>query len=177
MLPKNWKKEIIEAPDKLNFWIDFLDSQGDLSQYSISIIGDRSKVVNDKDVKSIYIRDVPEIIYVDVADERIKNEINASNFAHYTKIQGLPMNLFSLSSQSKSAQSALEDLLYNHSYCTESISLTTIPIYYLEPNTRILVYDEMSKINGEYLVSKITIPLTHNGTMSINATKAPVRLF
>ena len=33
------------------------------------------------------------------------------------------------------------------------------------------------KINGEYIVSKLTIPLAYNGTMSISATKAPTRLY
>jgi hypothetical protein len=50
-------------------------------------------------------------------------------------------------------------LINEHTYYTESITLTTIPIYYLEPNTRIKVIDDATGINGEYLVSKITIPL------------------
>ena len=169
-----WNKNVYEAPDLLNFWMDFLDSAGDLDQFSIVNIGNRSKVVNDKDVKSIYFRKVPEIIFVNPDNEK---EVDASNVAHYTKIRNLPMNLFTISSQGKSAQDVLDDLLYNHSYCIESIVLQTIPIYYFEPNTRIIVYDEMSKINGEYLVSKISIPLVYNGMMTINATKAPVRLF
>jgi hypothetical protein len=67
--------------------------------------------------------------------------------------------------------------LYQHSYCTESITINTIPIYYLEPNTRISVYDEKTKINGEYIVNKFVITLNYNGTMQIMATKAPTRLF
>jgi hypothetical protein len=35
----------------------------------------------------------------------------------------------------------------------------------------VLVKDEKSNIDGEYLVSKITIPLTYNGTMNLVATK------
>jgi hypothetical protein len=42
----------------------------------------------------------------------------------------------------------------------------------LEPGVRILIKDEKSNIDGEYIVSKITIPLTYNGTMNISATKA-----
>jgi hypothetical protein len=46
----------------------------------------------------------------------------------------------------------------------------------MEPNTVIHVYDEDVGINGDYIVSKLTVPLTYNGTMSITATKAPKRL-
>jgi len=52
-----------------------------------------------------------------------------------------------------------------------------MPIYHLEPNMRISLYDDKAKINGEYIVNKIIISLTYNGTMQIMANKAPIRLF
>ena len=44
--------------------------------------------------------------------------------------------------------------------------------HYLQPNNRIEIYDSETGIEGEFLISKITLPLTYNGTMSITATKA-----
>jgi hypothetical protein len=85
--------------------------------------------------------------------------------------------MFSISSQGKSAQDAIDELLYNYSYCVESVTIQTVPIYHLQPNTRIFVRDDENGINGEYLVSKLSMPLTYNGTMSITATKAPERLY
>ncbi|MDD7754101.1 MAG: hypothetical protein PUJ51_06290 [Clostridiales bacterium] len=85
-------------------------------------------------------------------------------------------SLFSISARGKNAKDAFDELLYNYSYCVENISLTCLPIYYLYPNSRIKVIDKNTNINGEYLVSKITLPLTYNGTMNITATKAPERL-
>ena len=49
--------------------------------------------------------------------------------------------------------------------------MATVPVYHLQPHTRIKVMDMNSKINGDYIVSRISIPLTYNGTMSITATK------
>jgi hypothetical protein len=49
----------------LNFWIDFLDSSGDIGKYSTRAIGQRPKNVNDSDVTSIYYRKVPNLILVD----------------------------------------------------------------------------------------------------------------
>jgi len=86
-------------------------------------------------------------------------------------------NLFSISARGKCAKDSIDELLYQYSYCIENVSITSIPIYYLEPNTRIYIYDEKTKINGEYIASKFTIPLAYNGTMSITATKAPDRLY
>ena len=84
---------------------------------------------------------------------------------------------FNISSQGKSARDMLNELLYKHSYCTETVSTQTIPIYYLEPNTLISIEDKNANINGEYILNKITIPLTYNGMMNIQATKAPQRLY
>jgi hypothetical protein len=63
-------------------------------------------------------------------------------------------------------------LIYSHGYCIDSATISTIPIYYLEPNTRIYIHDEETNLDGDYVISKITLPLNYNGVMSITATKA-----
>jgi hypothetical protein len=80
--------------------------------------------------------------------------------------------MFTISAQGKSAKAAIDDLIYQHGYCIESTTINTIPIYYLEPNNCIHVIDDATKLDGYYNISKLSIPLTYNGTMSITATKA-----
>ena len=80
--------------------------------------------------------------------------------------------MFSISAQGKSAKDRLDELIYQHGYCIESATITTIPIYYLQPNTRIHISDQKTNLDGDYIISKMTIPLAYNGTMSITATKA-----
>ena len=70
----------------------------------------------------------------------------------------------------------IDELLYQHTYCAENITIQCAPIYHLNPNTRIKVVDEENGIGTNYIMSKFTIPLTYNGMMSITATKAPERL-
>jgi hypothetical protein len=85
--------------------------------------------------------------------------------------------LFTISTQGKCAIDVLEEWLNNYVYAVESANITTVPIYHLQPNTRIKVMDMNSKINGDYIVSRISIPLTYNGTMSITATKVADRIY
>ena len=80
--------------------------------------------------------------------------------------------MFKISTQGKSAKDRLDELIYNHAYCIESATITSIPIYYLEPNIRVHLYDSETNLSGDYIISKYTIPLAYNGTMSITATKA-----
>jgi hypothetical protein len=58
-----WNKNVFSAPEKLLFWFDLLDAYGELSQFEISKIGLRSKVVNDKDAKAIYYKETPPVIF------------------------------------------------------------------------------------------------------------------
>jgi hypothetical protein len=54
--------------------------------------------------------------------------------------------MFSISSQGMSAKDKLDELIYQHGYCTESASITTIPIYHLPLNTRIYISDKRTKL-------------------------------
>ena len=64
-------------------------------------------------------------------------------------------SLFTISSKGKSCKEKIDELLYNYSYCIETINLTVIPIYTLKPNTRITVRDSENNISGEYIINKI----------------------
>lgn len=165
-----WNINVYEAPELLNYWIDFLDN-GELAQYSVKNIGPRSKSVNDTSIKSIYYRDTPNIIFLENGEERDESK---SGY-RYFQASGLE-SMFSISSQGKSAKDEIDSLVYDYSYAQESVSITAIPIYYLEPNSRITINDDKTGIQGDYVVSKITIPLTYNGIMTLSATKAPERL-
>lgn len=181
-----WHKNINENPSILNFWIDFLDvyensdnkliSKVDINKYSVPVVGNRPKVINDSKIKSIYFRETPKIIFVNKNKNEGWEKIERKSGYSYIQLPDSMLNLFNISAQGKDAQSVLEECLYNDTCCVESVSINTIPIYYLEPNTRIYIRDDDSKINGEYIVSRFTIPLSYNGTMSISATKIADRI-
>ena len=174
-----WHVNVDKYPELLNFWFDFLDSNDtELGKYKINIVGNRPKAINDSNVSAIYFRDTPTVLFV-TYDEYNKMVEAGDLKTGYTYIQlkDSMQNYFSISSQGVSAQDKLDDLLYNNTYCIESINISAIPVYYLEPNTRIFVKDNKSKINGEYIVSKISLPLTFNGTMQITATKAVAKIY
>lgn len=170
---KYWSKAIYEAPETLNFWFDFLDSDSELAQFSVPAVGSRPKSVNDSKVTSIYFKETPSIIFIKYGEKILDRESGYS----YIQLDSNWENLFTISAQGKSAKDVLDEYIYKFGYCIENVSITCLPIYYLEPNTRIFIYDENSKINGEYIVNKITLPLTYNGTMSITAEKAVNRIY
>lgn len=158
-----WNKKIHLNPDQLNFWIDFIDVQGDLATYSIDKIGARSKVVNESSVKSIYYKETPEVLFI-ISPQETLNNTRMSYMPIW--IQDNMANLFYKSTQGAAAISKVNELIYQYISSVEGISLTSIPIYYLQPNTRIYVKDQ-----GDYSLDKITYSLAYNGTMSLTGNK------
>ena len=167
---EGWNKNVIERPEVLNFWFDFLDATGDLAGISAKVIGSRTKVENDSNIKAIYYRNTPDILFVN----NINNPDNDNTAFRYIQIpQSTMEEMFSISAQGKSAKTKIDELINKHSYCTESVSISNIPIYHLEVNTKVQLYDNDTNINGDYIVSKISLPLAYNGIMNLTATKAP----
>jgi hypothetical protein len=166
-----WNKNVSTNPSALNYWFDFLDTEGELSQFNVKAIGSRTKAVNETTVKSIYFRETPTVIY------GVPNGEGINGYKYININQAIADNMFTISAQGKSAKDRLDELLYTHGYCSESATVTTIPIYYLQPNTRIHLYDPETKLDGDYIVSKITISLAYNGTMQLTVTKAAQTIF
>lgn len=160
-------------PEGLLFWIDFIGADAELNKYKMSIIGRRPEVVNDDSVKAIFFRDTPEVLFVDPNSSQPQN--SGLNYVKLNLVGGL-INYFTISSQGKSAKETLDSTVYDKTYYQETISISCLPIYYLEPNTRISVIDNASGISGNYMIKSLTIPLTHDGLMSITATRLADRI-
>ena len=170
-LNTGWVMDLQDDPSKLIFWFDFLDSDSEVCEkYNVRAVGNRPKAVNDDKIKAIYYRETPNVIFV--SPEDWEDDANRKPGYTYVKLSYEHENLFDISARGKTAHAQLEEFLYQHAYCTESISMTTIPVYHLQPNTKISVRDDKSHINGEYIITRLTLPLTYNGTMNISATKA-----
>lgn len=167
----SWTKDL-ENPEILNFWFDFLDTDAYMDRYATYTIGDRSKAVNDSNIKAIYFRETPTVIFGES-----KNSLDNIHGYTYINCPEFMQSLFKMSGQGKSAIEVLNEYLYNYSYCAETISITTVPIYYLEPNTRIFVRDDKTGIDGEYILNSFNVSLAYNGTMSMSAVKASERIY
>lgn len=90
---------------------------------------------------------------------------------------GAKQNSFIRSTRSKNVYEQAETMLSQYSYYNDTVTITSIPIYYLQPNTRISVKDDLSKIIGHYIMNKISLSLTYNGTMQITAIKPQERIY
>lgn len=170
-----WNKAVATQPEKLIFWIDFIDAKtnSELSKYAVNNIGIRTLAKNDTAVKAIYYREVPNVLFIENTDPEAIAKLKEEAGGGYTI---LPLNetltsVFKLSMQGKSAKEEVDSLIYNKACCAETVTFNCLPIYHLEPNSRVYIKDTKGGINGAYLVNRISMNLAHNSTMNVTATK------
>ena len=166
-----WHKHVLSSPELLNFWFDFMGEGSSLDKYSNKAIGVRSKAVSDNKAQAVYFKQVPDVLFVTKKEYEALGT-NIPKGKQYIQINDSLSGFFSMSARGKSAFNVLEEFLQDYTYCTETIQITSIPIFYLQPNIRIGITDTQQNIDGEYIISRISLPLTYNGTMQISATKA-----
>ncbi len=159
---KYWTKRIHTDPNTLNFWFDFIDTESEITNYSINNIGMRSKVVNDTNIKTIYNKDTPEALFV-IKDMEMAPEKHPYNIINITSDK---QELFYRSTQGLGAIDKVEELINIHLTDMDTVTLTSIPIFYLQPNAQIKIMDY-----GDFAINSISFNLSHNGTMQLNCTK------
>ena len=67
-------------------------------------------------------------------------------------------------------------MLYQYLVYNTSINISCLPKYYFDVNQVLYIEDKESNIQGNYTISHISLPLTYNGLMSLQATEQLSRI-
>ena len=171
-------EEVLKTPSDIDYFLDFIDSNAEISKFSINNIGRRSIVINDNDVNCVFEPEIPDFILIETGTPQTKTDREECERKgqKYVQVDSSIFSLIATGGMKNSAYNRVRELLYQYTSYNESISIQSIPIYYLEPNTRITVRDTDSNIFGDYMISNISIPLDIGSTMSISATRALERI-
>jgi hypothetical protein len=70
----------------------------------------------------------------------------------------------------------IKNMLWENTNYNASINISLIPIYHLEPNTRITVHSNEADIHGDFMIQSMSVPLDIGGTMSISAIQIKNKL-
>lgn len=166
------KEEAKETPTTLSYFIDLISSTSELNQFSVQNIGRRTKVINEDDINCIFEPDIKDIYYIRSDDPDIEKIIEKCGDAPYFIISGdIFDTYFSTGGTFNSAYNQARNLLLQSTKYNTSITMTTLPIYYLDVNSKIFVSEEQAHINDQYMISNISYSLDGNATMTISATQ------
>lgn len=178
------RDEIKNNPEKIDYYLDFIDSTSKIGEFQINNIGRRTAVLDQNDnINCVFEPVIPDIILLptsgiyqtDTQVGKMRAEAEARNQA-WIQVDDNIYSCLSIGGFYNSAYQVIRQLLHQYTSYNESISLSCLPIYYLEPNTRITVRDEDSRIYGDYMINSISYNLNANSTMSLDCTRALERI-
>ena len=177
---QKYKINMEKHPNEIGYYLDFIDENSQLGQYSVSNIGRRAKIIDSSNegINCVFEPQIPDIIYLrkqdyDSEEEMVAVQKKLNDIGQkWTQISDQLYSFFAQGGALNSCFEKIKDLLYQYTHVNNTISITTLPIYYLEPNTRITVEDKPAGIYGDYIIQSISLPLDISSTMTINAYKA-----
>lgn len=173
-----FRPEVLKDQSSIDYYLDFIDTDSKISEIAVNNIGRRSMVKSSNDINCIFEPDIPDYVLIELGqdDTNEKRQECIDRNQAYIQVSSNIYSMLAVGGSSNSAFEEIKNLLYQNTSYNESIQIQAIPIYYLEPNTRITVRDTESDIYGDYIINSISLPLTTNGTMSISATRALEKL-
>ena len=174
----DFKEQAVKNPGAIDFYLDFIDSSEKISKFSVSNIGRRTTVLNeDKNANCVFESWIPDVVLLkivtpgqtgDMADMKEECRKKGQNFY---QVPDYIYDSLAEGGRMNSCYQVIRQLLHEYTNYNQSISLQTLPIYFLQPNTGIYVKDEETGIEGNYLINSLSYSIGNDNTLNINAFK------
>jgi len=122
---------------------------------------------------------IPDVVLINVRNadsstidnEQLRKECQDRNQAYYQVPNEIYNNL-SAGGAFNSAYEQVRQMLHEYTSFNENVTLQTVPIYFLEPNTRISIFNSESNIAGDYMIETLSFSLDTASLLTINAKRA-----
>lgn len=159
-----------------NYFLDFIDSStSDLGQFSVSAIGRRTDAVSSDTVNCLFAPEIPNIVFINADEDdkgRTKQQECEDNGMPYTQVRGEVFYNLATGGYKNGAFDQVKYELYLHTTYQNSVSITGLPVFYLEPNSRIELNDASTNTYGDYNLNTISIPLGPGNAMTVSCNQS-----
>lgn len=162
------------------YWIDIIDTTEvpALQKFSVSEIGKRTKSVNNDKINCLFDPKFPEIYFIECDTDKTAS-LRKEYLMNGEPFYQMPEEMYNKIAIGMATNSAYENIraqIHTLLSFNESVSIGIMPIYHLEPNTRITIEDEDTNIHGDYMIKSFSLPLAASGTMTLQCSKAVERV-
>ena len=173
LVNQKYYDQVLEHPADINYFLDFINTGNPkITQISVKNIGRRSYIADKgKSVNCVFEEWIPDVIIVKKGDSEGINEAIKRN-QRFSQVSEDVYNNLDIGGSNYSAYEQIRQTLHEFTNYNESISLQTIPLYFLEPNTRISINNPDSAMTGDYIINSMSFSLDNEGLLTINASKA-----
>ena len=166
----------------------------------MSAIGRRGDIITDDKINCLFEPEIPNVIFLNIDNpednvsenttinddlgedidpavllSRAKEEAN-KNSHPWTQVHEDIYNNLAVGGYKNSAYERIKYELFYHTNYQRTVSLTTIPIFYLEPNSRVTISDRSTNTYGNFMVQSINIGFGPGANMSVTLNEVFERL-
>lgn len=160
------------------YYLDFIEpSLSPLGRYSVKSIGRRTKVTVDDKINCLFQPEIPNIVLLDQnADNlaELKKEC-LENSQPWSIVRGDVFGALATGGYHNGAFDQIKYDLYLHTNYQRSVSLTVLPAYWLEPNTRVRIDESTTNTHGDFMISNINCAFGPSATMTVSCTEVSER--
>ena len=160
------------------YYLDFIEpSLSPLGKYSVKNIGRRTNVTVNDDINCLFQPEIPNVIILDVngdnKDELLKECVE--NAQPYSYVRGNVFGALATGGYHNAAFDQIKYDLYLHTRYQKTVSLTALPAYWLEPNTRVYINESTTNTYGDFMISNINYAFGPSATMAVSCTEVAER--
>jgi len=183
-----------------NFFFDIIDaSASPLGEFSVKNIGRRTDVVNDENINCLFEPEIPDIVFLNMdnpdanwSDNVMIQELRSAqditnkleeqrqecinNSQPYVQVSDEIFNSLVTGKYLSDAYEQIKYELFAHLKYQKVVSITALPVYYLEPNNRVTLKDYSTNIYGDYMIQNISLTLGPGANMAVTLNEVSERL-
>lgn len=153
-----------------NYYLDFIDPYtSGLGEFSIANIGRRTLAIQNDDVNCIFQPEIPDIVFLNTDDDDIdiqRDECDRKG-QPYSQVKSNIYQALATGGFKNGAFDQIKYQLYLHTNYQKTLSLSALPVLYLEPNSRVEINDATTNAQGDFMAQSISIPLGAGNNMSV----------
>lgn len=159
--------------ENLNFYLDFIDTMSPLGELGVNNIGRRSLVIDNKEINCLFENYIVDCILIKKGTSEtdiLTKECQQKGQRYCLVEDNIYDNLITGGSQN-SAFVQIQDLLYQYTNYNETVAISILPMFHIEPNTRVTIQDTKTGIYGDYMINTISCSLDVSGMMNLSCTR------
>ena len=157
-----------------NYFLDFIepDTSG-LGAYSVANIGRRTDAVSNDDINCLFQPYIPDIVFINTDSDEYEDELEEcrSKGQPFTQVKSDIYNAFATGGYKNGAFDQIKYELYAHTTYQKTLSISALPVFYLEPNSRVNINDASTNTYGDFMIQTISMPLGAGNTMNCTANE------
>lgn len=173
-----YTREIVTDPSSIRYWIDIIESNTHLGQYSVNRIGRRSVVEDNSQIHEVLTRQTPGILFIDGGMSRedlttaMQEQIAIGQ--NFVIVRPDDMPLFQPRNSFGTCYEMIRNLMHFHLIYNASVTVNSVPMLHLDVNRIVRLNFPEQGIVGNYVINRLSWNLGGNPRMSLTAQQAVV---